>query len=490
MGCFRQLLAVVLILQLTLGAGSVAWAQGTRGGDRGAGAGKKRTAPGSLMQKGGRAGPQREGGGVQSLGPAEERLPGGRALSRAVVPDQYILGPGDGLTINLWGEYEDLSEVRVTADGKISLPTLGDLKVKGLSLAQAESLIATEVKKYYRNVKSGLSLTLLRVFEVAVLGAVQLPGAYLATPVKRVSDVVSEAGGVLNGGSWRHIEVRREGRVVTTADLTAFFRRGDESANPEAGGVLDGGSWRHIEVRREGRVVTTADLTAFFRHGDESANPYLQDGDVIFVPPMGRMIVSVITNDVSVSAQSGQVIENSTPHNIEMNEGDQVADLLAELGGVSPWWNLEAAYILRETKAPEGTMKIQVDAKRLIFEGDDTKNIEMHGGDQVFIPSNVRRVFVNGLVAKGGAFAYVPNRTAEEYLGLAGGVQLQANLDRSTIRRADGSVEPFKADAVLFNGDALQIVPKYFATPSDYIGIIGGLTSLVFSAFAFLTTLK
>lgn len=449
MGCFRQLLAVVLILQLTLGAGSVAWAQGARGGDREAGARKTRPAPGPSMQQGGRAGLQRDSSGVQSLGPAEERLPGGRALSRAVVPDQYILGPGDGLTINLWGEYEDLSEVRVTADGKISLPTLGDLKVKGLSLAQAESLIATEVKKYYRNVKSGLSLTLLRVFEVAVLGAVQLPGAYLATPVKRVSDVVAEAGGVLPGGSWRHIEVRREGRVVTTADLTAFFRR-----------------------------------------GDESANPYLQDGDVIFVPPMGRMIVSVITNDVSVSAQSGQVIENSTPHNIEMNEGDRVADLLAELGGVSPWWNLEAAYILRETKAPEGTMKIQVDAKRLIFESDDTQNIEMHGGDQVFIPSNVRRVFVNGLVAKGGAFAYVPNRTAEEYLGLAGGVQLQANLDRSTIRRADGSVEPFKADAVLFNGDALQIVPKYFATPSDYIGIIGGLTSLVFSAFAFLTTLK
>jgi protein involved in polysaccharide export with SLBB domain len=388
-------------------------------------------------------------GGVESLTPALEKLPGGRALSRAVVPDQYILGPGDGLTVNLWGEYEDLYEVRVTPDGKISLPTLGDLKVKGLSLAQAEALIAAEVKKYYRNVKSGLSLTSLRAFEVSVLGAVQLPGTYLATPVKRVSDLVTEAGGVLPGGSRRHIQVRRDGKVVETADLTAFVRR-----------------------------------------GDESTNPYLQDTDMIFVPPMGMMIVSVVTNEVMVAAQSGQVIENSTPSNIEMKEGERIADLLAEVGSVSPWWNLEAIYVVRESKIPAGTMKIPVDARRLLFENDETQNIEMENGDQVFIPSNVRRVFVNGLVRTGGAFSYVPNRTAEEYLGLAGGVSLTASLDRSTIRRADGSVEPFRGNTVLLNGDAIQVEQKYFATPSDYVGVIGGLTSLVFSAFAFLTTLK
>lgn len=137
------------------------------------------------------------------------------------------------------------NDVRVTPDGKISLPTIGNLKVRGLTLAEA--LIESEVQRYYRNVKSGLSLTSLRVFEVLVLGEVQRPGTYLATPVKRVSEVMAQAGAVLPGGSQRHVQVRRNGQMYATADLAAFLRR-----------------------------------------GDESANPFLHDGDVIFVPPHGR----------------------------------------------------------------------------------------------------------------------------------------------------------------------------------------------------------
>jgi len=446
---FNRMVALLLVVQLVFGSSGIAWAQGSSRSEKGQPKGRMGlTAPAAKGPKAGATGAPREGG-TESATPALERLPGGRALSRAVVPDKYVLGPGDGLTVNLWGEYEDLYEVRVTPDGKINLPTMGDLKVKGLTLTQAEALVETEIKKYYRNVKSGLSLTSLRVFEVSVLGAVLMPGTYLATPVKRVSDLVADARGVIPGGSWRQIQVRRDGRVVGTADLTAFLRR-----------------------------------------ADESANPYLADTDVIFVPPMSQIIVSVITNDVSVSQESGQVIENSNPNNIEMKEGDRIAELLAELGGMSPWWNLESIYILREVEAPVGTMKIPVDAHRLLFDKDESQNIPLQNGDEVFIPSKVRRVFVNGIVRTGGEFPYVPNRTAEEYLGLAGGVSLQASLDRSTIRRADGSVEPFRADAVLFSGDAIQIEQKYFTTPADYIGVIGGLAGLLFSLFAFTTTLK
>lgn len=88
----------------------------------------------------------------------------------------------------------------MTPDGKISLPTIGDLRVEGLSLAKAAALIESEVEQYYRNVKSGLSLQSLRVFEVSVLGEVENPGSCLATPVKRVSDLINAAGGVLQAG--------------------------------------------------------------------------------------------------------------------------------------------------------------------------------------------------------------------------------------------------------------------------------------------------
>lgn len=440
-------LVILLVLQMTLGFPALIWSQGTEGGAKGKGS--KFRPPGSQRKGGaGTAGGQGSAEiGVEGATPSLERLPGGAALSRAVRPDQYVLGPGDGLTVNLWGEFEALYEVRVTPDGKVSLPTLGDLKVKGLTLAEAEALIDGEVKRYYRNVRSGLSLTTLRVFQVSVLGAVVAPGTYLATPVRRVSDLIAEAGGVLPGGSWREVEVRRGGQVGPKADLIAYLREGDDRKNPT-----------------------------------------LMDDDVLFVPPIRQMVVSVVANEVVTSPQTGQVTENSTPREVELKEGERLSQLFLQVGPLSPWWNLEGVYIIRNSKSPEGQMKIPVDARRVLYERDRTQDIELQAGDQVFIPSTIRRVFVNGLVRTGGAFAYVPDRTAEEYLGLAGGLSLQASLDRSTIIRADGTVEPFRSDAVLFNGDAIQVEQKYFATPSDYVGIIGGLTSLVFSSFAFLST--
>lgn len=446
----RSIIAVILVAQMVLSPWGLVWGQTGRGSDRGK-QGGSRQLQGGAQQKGARSGAPSstsKEGGIEALAPAMDKMPGGEALSRAVVPDKYVLGAGDGLNINLWGEFEDLYEVRVSPEGKISLPTIGDLKVKGLTLTEAETLVQTEVKRYYRNVKSGLSLTNLRVFEVPVLGAVNLPGTYLATPVKRASDLIAEAGGVLAGGSWRQVQLRREGQVVT------------------------------------------ADITAYLRRGDMLANPFLKDGDIIFVPPVSAVVVTVITNEVVVAPQSGQVTETSTPNNIELKGGERMSHLFTEIGGVSPWWNLEAVYIIRETKIPEGTMRIPIDARRVLFDRDESQNVELQQGDQVFIPSNVRRVFVNGVVRTGGAFSYVPNRTAEEYLGLAGGVMLQASLERSTIQHADGTVEPFRPNIILVTGDAIQVEQKYFASPADYVGIIGGITSLVFSGFAFLSTLK
>lgn len=444
----RKTLAILLMLQVALGPTALVWSQ-DGGGAKGKG-GKPRI-PGSLSKEGARQG---RGAGAVEIGvegavPSLERLPGGAALSRAVKPDEYVLGPGDGITVNLWGEYEALYEVRVTPDGKISLPTLGDLKVKGLTLTQAEALIDNEVKRYYKNVRSGLSLTTLRIFQVSVLGAVTTPGTYLATPVKRVSDLIAEAGGVLPGGSWREVEIRRGGQVAAKADLIAYLRQGDDGKNPR-----------------------------------------LMDDDMLFVPPIRRMVVAVIANEVVTSPQSGQVTENSTPQDVELQEGERMSQLFLQVGPISPWWNLEGVYIVRNTRAPEGQMKIPVDVRRLLYERDASQDIELQPGDQVFIPSAVRRVFVNGLVRTGGAFAYVPNRTAEEYLGLAGGISLQASLERSTIVRADGTVEPFRSDAVLLNGDSIQVEQKYLATPADYVGVIGGITSLIFSSFAFLSTLN
>jgi protein involved in polysaccharide export with SLBB domain len=365
-----------------------------------------------------------------------------------VVPDQYALGPGDGLTINLWGEYDETFETRVTPDGKISLPTIGDLTLKGLTLTAAQKLIDGEVKKYYRNVKSGLSLTSLRVFEIGVLGEVLQPGSYLATPVKHVSDVIAQAGGILPGGSQRRVQLHRNGQVVAIADLTAFLR-----------------------------------------HGDESLNPFLQDGDKVIVPPIGDQRVTVYASEVSTGAPGvaggGAVTENVIPNVVEIKEGERLSTVISEVGGVSPWWDLESVFIQRTIKVPDGTMQIPVNLRQYVVENDESQNPVLIKGDEVYFPAVVRRVLIAGSVKAPAAYPYLPGKSADAYLMQAGGPTIVADLGRSFIQRADGRVEPYSATAELNNGDSIIVLEKFFKTWQDYFALVGTISGVILGLVGF-----
>ncbi len=374
---------------------------------------------------------------------AEESIPGGQALSRAIVPEKYVLGPGDGLSINFLGDYEESQTVKVTPDGKIVLPSIGDIAVTGLTLAEAEALVATEAKRRFRTIFTSVSLASLRVFQVLVLGEVQNPGTYLATPVRRVSELINKAGDVLPSGSARHIELRREGRLRATADLYAFLRK-----------------------------------------GDESANPYVSDGDVILVPPMGESRVVVYVSEVSTGI-GGALTENSVPLAVEVKEGERLSTVIDQVGGVSPWWDLQGVFIVREMKIPEGTMRIPADLSRYLLEKDERQNPVVAAGDQVFVPASIRRVFVAGFVKAPGAYSYFPNRTADAYISQAGGAAVTADFGRSFIKRADGTVEPYLGTAEINNGDTIVVMEKLFKTYADYAAFFGAISGVLFGLFGF-----
>lgn len=429
------LITEMLVFQLILGPADLAFAQAAGGG---AGAARGQAAgPRAEGQKG--AG----GEGVKSADVAEESIPGGQALSRAIVPEKYVLGPGDGLSINFLGDYEESQTVKVTPDGKIVLPSIGDIAVTGLTLAEAEALVATEARRRYRTILTSVSLASLRVFQVLVLGEVQNPGTYLATPVRRVSELINKAGDVLPSGSARHIELRREGRLHATADLYAFLRK-----------------------------------------GDESANPYVSDGDVILVPPMGESRVVAYVSQVSTGI-GGAVTENSVPFAIEVKEGERLSTVIDQVGGVSPWWDLQGVFIVREMRIPEGTMRIPADLSRYLLEKDERQNPVVAAGDQVFVPASIRRVFVAGFVKAPGAYSYFPNRTADAYISQAGGAAVTADFGRSFIKRADGTVEPYLGTAEINNGDTIVVMEKLFKTYADYAAFFGAISGVLFGLFGF-----
>jgi len=453
----NRLIATLLIVQLLFAPCDLAWSQ-LRGGkkpvDSATGPLRGRGAPAvqSVVSPGVASKP-----GVSSASMAEDVVPGGQALSRAISPD-YVLGPGDSLAVSIWGEYEDKIDTRVAPDGKISVPIIGMLTVKGFTLGQAHELIEKEIKKYYHNVKTGVSLTALRVFEVSVLGYVSAPGTYLATPVKHVSDVIAQAGGVLAGGSQRFLEVQRNGRVFATADLVAFDRKGDQSANPA-----------------------------------------LQDGDIIFVPSLGDKRVFVYVSEVATQAQAGAgpgggalagpgggaLTENSVPYVLEMREGDRLSDVINQLGGISAWWDLESVFIERSFDRPEGTMRIPVNLQRYFLEKDESQNLALLRGDQVYIPALTRRVFVTGAVRVPEVYTYLPGRAADSYLAQAGGASLAADFDRSFVKRVDGSVVSYREVGEVENGDTIVVVEKIFKTWQDYFALVGTVSGVILGLVGF-----
>jgi protein involved in polysaccharide export with SLBB domain len=192
---------------------------------------------------------------------------------------EYVLGPGDNLTLDIWGGVAQHLTRVVDREGRISLPEAGPVVVAGLSLAQAQRLIQAKLEPQFRNANVEVSVTRVRSVRIYVVGDVQRPGAYdisaLSTP------------------------------------LNALYA---------AGGPTATGSLRVIKHMRGSHLVAEMDLYDLLLHGVRQGIEHLQPGDTILVPPVGPLV-----------AVSGSV---KRPAIYELLADTQLADVLEMAGGV------------------------------------------------------------------------------------------------------------------------------------------------------------
>jgi protein involved in polysaccharide export with SLBB domain len=154
-------------------------------------------------------------------------------------PD-YVIGPGDSLTIDLWGGVTESITRTIDRDGRISLPDGAPIEVAGLSLERAQSLIEAALTRQYRNAHAAVTVSRLRSVRVYVVGDAQRPGGYdvssLATPLS----VFYAAGGPTAAGSLRRLLHYRGKQLIEEVDLYDFLLHGvrRESARFESGDTL------------------------------------------------------------------------------------------------------------------------------------------------------------------------------------------------------------------------------------------------------------
>ena len=284
-------------------------------------------------------------------------------IDHIAAPSDYVIGPGDELLIRAWGKID--LEARLTADrnGQISLPRVGTVTVAGLRYDQLESHLRSSIGNFYKDFELNVTLGRLRSIEIYVLGSARQPGAYTVSSLSTL--------------------------------VNALFASGGPSAT---------GSMRHIQLRRNDRLISDFDVYMLLRYGDKSHDVHLLPGDVLYIPPVGQQI-----------ALLGSVNE---PGIYEIRGDTTVATALEDAGGLTNLAGTDRVLLERvEGHRSRRVDEFGLDAsglQRLVKDGDVLRVFPLS-------PQFENAVTLRGNVAQPGRYAWregmrvsdlIPNRDA------------------------------------------------------------------------------
>src|SRR6267142_5131642 len=322
-----------------------------------------------------------------------------------VGPD-YVLGPGDDLTINVWGAVDSTLIRTVDRNGRIVLPKVGDLRIWGLTFSQADRLIRDELARFFRGFQTSVTMGRLRTVSVHVVGEVCQPGVYTLSSLTTVTNALYSAGGPTKLGSLREVRLLRGNVQVARIDLYDFLQRGDRTRD--------------------------------YR---------LESGDTIFVPTVGDVV-----------AVSGEV---KRPAIYEISSGTRLADVVTLAGGVTPTSYLKRVQVVRALQDAE-RVTLDVDLASHYLKGDEPSNPPINAGDLILIHRSDPRVYnivkVDGAVRYPGAYELKPMMRIGQLLP-ADKLLPEAYTERVEVarRRPDLAMEILAVDLrKAWSGDASQ----------------------------------
>jgi protein involved in polysaccharide export with SLBB domain len=271
-------------------------------------------------------------------------------VNSAPVPPNYVIGPDDVLRIRIWGQINFQANVRVDRSGDIYLPQVGSVHVAGLPFSALDGHLRAAVGRVYRNFDLSVDLGQIRSIDIYIAGEARRPGMYTVSSLSTLVDAIFASGGPSVHGSLRHIELRRNGAVVTDFDLYNLLIRGDKS-------------------------------------GDAKLLP----GDVIFIPPAGPQV-----------AVTGSV---RNPGIYELRAGETLSSLLEDAGGVSSVASEARVSIERiDDHQSRQAMEVAYDAAGLATHIADGDLIRVYS----IVPKYTKTVILRGNIANPGRFAWHP----------------------------------------------------------------------------------
>lgn len=395
-------------------------------------------------------------------------------------PQNYRLGPGDAVIIDVYGASQKSINSTVSPDGDIVIEGFGPIQVSGLTVSEANARIRSQLGARYTSSRIKISLGQTRTITVNVMGEVKAPGTYTLSAFSTVFQALYMAGGTNDIGTLRNIKIYRSNRLVSVCDIYDYILNGKMTGNVRLadGDVIVVGPYdclvnisgkvkrpMYYEMKKNESVGTllkysggftgdaykksvrlnrkTGREYSVFNIGEFDMNSFhIADGDSVSVDS----ILPRYANTVEIK---GAVFRPGM-YNLS-GEINSVRSLIEHAEGLTEE-AFSAHAVMHRMKSDRTLEVVPVDVAGIL--SGNVADIPLKENDVLFIPTKTERmtqrtIIIHGEVQYPGIYKYADNETIEDFILQAGGLTDRASTVKVDVARRVDNPKAFTTDSII-----------------------------------------
>ena len=395
-------------------------------------------------------------------------------------PQNYVLGAGDAVNIDIYGASQKSENLTVTPDGYVVIEDFGPIQVAGLTVEQAQRKVRQQLGGRYSSSQIMLTVGQTRTIAVNVMGEVKTPGSFTLSAFATVFHALYMAGGPSDIGTLRNIKVYRNNRLVTTVDVYDYILNGNLKGNVRLAdndvitvGTYDcmvniggkvkrpmyyemkrdesmksllnyAGDFASDAYRKSVRVIRKANsqMSVFNVNEFDMSSFKMADGDSVLVD-------SVLNRYQNMVEVKGAVFR---PGMYQLGEQvNSVKTLMENCEGVTE--EAFTAHAVMHRMRKDRTLEVVPVDLAGIMEGTVT-DIPLQNEDVLFVPTRQdvhedRTITIHGEVQYPGVYRYAENETLEDFVLQAGGLKETAAMVNVFVSRRVVNPRATESDSIL-----------------------------------------
>ena len=381
-------------------------------------------------------------------------------------PQNYRLGPGDEVNIDIWGASQESITATVSPDGYVTIDDIGVIQLGGLSISQAKSRLRQVIGPRYQDSQIELTLGQTRTITISVTGEVKMPGTYTMSAFATVYNALYMAGGPNDIGTLRTIKVFRDGRQISTVDVYAFLLNGQLTGDVrlQDNDIITVGPYESLvciegkvkrpmyyEMKKNESAATLLRYAGGFT-GDaftKSIRVNRKAGAMYSVFSVGEFDMngfhlmdedSVYVDSTFVRYENMVEVIGAVFHPGRYQVGGSIGtirNLIDACGGLTEEAIGQHA-VMHRMKPDRSLEVLSVDING-IFNGT-VPDIPLRNGDALYVASKEEQeadktITIHGEVPYPGTYKYAANQTVEDAILQAGGLTNAASLAKVDVSR-------------------------------------------------------